>query len=157
MTSRPIPRLSAALKERFWSGVSIAGGDECWIWNGPKNKKGYGKIGINGRVYLTHRVACRIAHGPIPRGLYVLHACDNRPCCNPKHLSVGTQQDNMNDAVARGRRTRGEAHALARLTREQVIAIRENRTLSNRQLANIYGSSRGTISRIRSLQTRKYD
>ncbi len=93
----------------------------CWEWNRSrratiKGKKGYGLVGINdpskhNRTSTgAHRIAWKIFKGPIPEGLMVLHKCDNRPCCNPDHLFLGTNQDNMDDMVKKGRsaRTRGE-------------------------------------------------
>jgi hypothetical protein len=78
----------------------------CWIFQGYKNKLGYGKIGLGKRssgVDYTHIVSYQIFSGEIPKGLYVLHTCDNPPCFNPEHLVLGTQQDNIDDAVSKGR------------------------------------------------------
>jgi hypothetical protein len=67
---------------------------------------GYGMLGLGRRTdpkTAAHRVAWTVAVGPIPEGLNVLHHCDNRPCCNPAHLWLGTQRDNLLDMVAKGR------------------------------------------------------
>ncbi len=114
------------LTDRFWSKVDKNG--DCWIWTASRSKKGYGRIGLGSRkegVALAHRVAYELSIGPIPEGLDVLHSCDNPPCCNPGHLFLGTQQDNMADKIAKGRQPRGAENYRAQLTWEQVDEIRK--------------------------------
>lgn len=81
--------------------------DECWPYTGSLGSSGYGRISLGGRGSKqigAHVAAWQEANGrQVPPGLEVRHACDNRVCCNPAHLSVGTRRDNMQDAVARGR------------------------------------------------------
>jgi hypothetical protein len=86
---------------RFYTRTKKNG--ECIEWAGGKNTCGYGMVWWQGRNQLAHRVAYTLARGPVPAGMFVLHECDNRPCVNPAHLSVGTQQQNVRDAYARGR------------------------------------------------------
>jgi hypothetical protein len=87
--------------ERFDLFVPFRGDDECWEWLGPRNNKGYGKIGL---LY-AHRVACERAHGPAPADRpHVLHACDNPPCVNPAHISWGTPSQNTFESWQRTRR-----------------------------------------------------
>lgn len=76
---------------------------ECWVWKGARGGKGYGSKMIRGKAYRTHRLAWEWVNGPIPDGMMVLHRCDNPPCCNPNHLFIGTNTDNMRDMVAKGR------------------------------------------------------
>jgi hypothetical protein len=61
----------------------------CLVWRGS-SIRGYGSIGYKSHNYRVHRLAYRIANGPIPPGLQVIHSCDNGLCCNPLHLRVGT-------------------------------------------------------------------
>ena len=71
----------------------------CLVWTGHCCNRGYGKS--MGRP--THRIAYERAKGPIPPGMFVCHACDNRRCINPEHLWLGTNADNMRDMKAKGR------------------------------------------------------
>lgn len=91
--------------ERFWSFVAIRGEDDCWEYQGARMvKMPYGRftIGPNNKI-LAHRMAWILANGSIPEGLHVLHSCDNPPCCNAKHLWLGTEADNNADKIAKGR------------------------------------------------------
>lgn len=93
--------------ERFWSKVDRKSDDECWPWVAGLHSAGYGAFAVRmaGGGFKTkpaHQVAAHIAFGPA-EGRYVLHSCDNRVCCNPRHLRYGTQHDNVRDAMARNR------------------------------------------------------
>jgi hypothetical protein len=93
---------------KFWALVNIVGEGKCWPWGGAHTPFGHGHImrRANGRTlkYFAHRVAYALTHGFAEiTGKIVMHSCDNPLCCNPKHLSVGTQADNMQDASAKGR------------------------------------------------------
>lgn len=86
-----------------------AGAKGCWPWTGVKQSKGYGSLGYlcadgKMRSFLAHRVAYMLATGKamLPE-IQVMHKCDNRPCCNPRHLFPGSQSDNMRDALNKGR------------------------------------------------------
>ena len=94
-----------SLSARFWPKVDKAGPDDCWEWNASRQGTGaYGRIGVNGKVELAHRISYELMHGPIPDGLFVMHRCDNPPCVNPAHLSLGTRRDNMEDSMDKNRR-----------------------------------------------------
>ena len=118
-------------ESRFWSHVDKSaepGG--CWIWTGALNAAGYGRVyWEKTRHNIAHRVAYQIALGAIPKGMFVLHRCDNPRCVNPDHLFLGTHQDNMKDMRAKGRSSnagskRGEANFASKLSREMVERIR---------------------------------
>jgi hypothetical protein len=93
--------------QKFWDRLSPNG--ECREWSGSRDPRGYGRVGWRGKVVLTHRLAWELAHGAIPSGLLVLHHCDNPPCCEPSHLFIGTQSDNIQDMLAKGRGPWGHA------------------------------------------------
>ncbi len=90
----------------------------CWIWTGSKNEKGYGKIGVwnanSDSATYTHRLSYTLFCGLIPDGMFVCHRCDNPACCNPVHLFIGTNEDNVRDMVSKERNSKGESHYLRR-------------------------------------------
>lgn len=142
-------------KDRFWSKVDQSGGpDACWPWTGPVRKNGYGYTTDFWDKILAHRMAFKLANGEIPRGKQVCHACDNPPCCNPKHLWAGSQSENLLDRNAKGRsnQRRGEDDPKAKLTEDQVRAIRAAYVFrggpSKRALAEQYGVSEWAIKDI---------
>lgn len=91
----------------IWKRVKVGKPDECWEWQGRLNTSGYGQMSIRGKLKLAHRLAYEVSKGPIPDGLVVRHSCDNPRCCNPAHLSIGTQADNVRDAHIKGRIGKG--------------------------------------------------
>ena len=62
---------------------------ECWIWEGPVNAKGYGRMGQK----YAHRMIYEAAHGPIPEGYVVHHLCETPPCVNPEHLEAMSRRE----------------------------------------------------------------
>lgn len=96
-------RSKKTLTERFWSKVNKGSPEDCWEWTGARLPWGYGRMQKNGHLVGSHCVAYELAYGSVPKGYFVLHKCDNPPCCNPSHLFLGTNQDNMNDMISKGR------------------------------------------------------
>lgn len=159
------------LATRFWRFVNKT--DSCWLWTGHLLPSKHGQIGSGGnnsKALLAHRVSWEINVGPIPAGLYVCHNCpggDNPSCVNPAHLFLGTQLDNMRDAAAKGRTTRGriqnplvtlrgEAHGNARLTEADVRAIRaarHNGSATRDELADRYHVHQSYIGQIERRRT----
>ena len=83
----------------------------CWLWTGAADQHGYGVIKVDGAMRRVTRVVWSDAHGAIPDGLSVLHACDNPPCIRPDHLMLGTQRANVRDALNKRRRPQNERAA----------------------------------------------
>lgn len=77
--------------------------DGCWLWAGPRNSDGYGRINHRSRKYSAHRLSLQLASGEMGEGLYACHRCDTPACVRPSHLFWGTQADNMRDASRKGR------------------------------------------------------
>jgi len=110
-TEHGIPSWTA---DSFWLRVQKGPRDQCWPWTGAKGSNGYGRVKVRGRLMSPHRVAYELTHGPIPagkgyHGTVVMHSCDRGDCCNPAHLSLGTQRENMRDCRDKGRLNTGRA------------------------------------------------
>lgn len=152
-------QIKAIIRER--SEETDAG---CWEWRGYVGGTGYGQLSRGGKREGAHRVSYRLFVGPIPRGLFVCHHCDNRLCVNPNHLFIGTAADNNADMDRKGRArrgfvsqptpeqvsewVRGEGNPAHILTEDQVIEIRAS-DLTQRKLATAYGVSPSTIGAIK--------
>jgi hypothetical protein len=133
----------------------------CWIFTGASNEFGYGIVGTGGRgmpTDRTHRITYKHFHGEIPSGMFVCHECDVPSCCNPSHLFLGTNQDNVDDMVKKGRNSKpprnphivGSAHPGSKLTEAQAVEIRlmHMRGIKQKDIAAQYGMAHQTISKI---------
>lgn len=107
----------------------------CWIFMGALNESGYGIVGVGARGYgvdRAHRITYSHFIGDIPQDMFVCHKCDVRSCCNPAHLFIGTNQDNVNDMVSKKRNSRppsnthikGIVHVHHKLNDEKVKKMR---------------------------------
>lgn len=131
---------------------------KCLEFTGNRTSGGYGQIKYEGNASAkqVHRLMYEMLVGAIPRGLYVLHKCDNPPCWNPRHLFLGTHNDNMKDKALKNRayRTDGNKSGNCKISKEQVDLIRSDK----RRLIDIaaeYGIAKSTVSMIKNFKTRK--
>lgn len=152
--ARPIVS-DEVFEARFWSRVRKSGPDECWEWTACRYTTGYGAITKNGRNLHGHRLAWQYTFGPIPPGLFVCHRCDNKGCCNPAHLFIGTCLENTRDMIRKGRarhdnNRKGERHYKARLTEADVreIISLKNSGLGAKVLGVRFGVSAANIGSI---------
>lgn len=156
------------IEERFWSKVhKLDGPNACWTWTAGHGKHGYGMFNITKREPISaHRMAWKLTYGDIPKGLCVCHHCDNKPCCRPDHLFLGTIADNNKDMVKKGRcksrglpgrkintinLPRGEKHHNSKLTNNQIKQIRQkyaDSKIHKGNLAKQYGITYSTLWRI---------
>ncbi len=136
------------------------GPDECWeliqenslrdergclVWLGHVQTKGYGFIRCDGRYQVTMRIVWQKHFGEIPEGASVMHSCDNRRCCEPRHLSLGTNADNILDKAKKGR-------AGKKLTKEKIPEIRkilESGVMTQLAIAKQFGVTQSVISNIK--------
>lgn len=120
--------------------------EDCWVWIGAKNQKGYGLFRISGgKTIAAHRFSYLLYNGEIGE-MNVLHKCDNPSCVNPKHLFLGTNQDNVDDKMKKGR------HNCRRvLSDKQVEEIRETNVYRGfyRDFAKKFGVSDVAILQIK--------
>lgn len=153
-----IPNLKDSDVLRFWSKVGIdLDLDKCWDWRGSFRRK-YGRFNVTvskgkDKDFSSHRIAYYISNGIDPADKIVMHKCDNPKCVNPNHLSLGTNKDNTNDMMNKGRGKKqfknGENHKGSKLTKEDVLFIRENLDTPNNILAYKYKVDASLISRIK--------
>ncbi len=128
----------------------------CIKFSGKRRGNGYGYTQFMGRQFLAHRLAYALneyLHPDALRGVVIRHKCDNPACINVEHLEPGTQKDNANDMVSRGRSLRGEAVPNSKLTAEMVEEIKgsyipRSRHANQYQLARRFGVSQAEISHI---------
>jgi len=136
------------IEDRFWEKVDKS--DGCWKWKGHLSKAsmskggGYGRLLSGGRQVLAHRSSFQIHFGEIPEGMNVCHTCDNRACVNPKHLFLGTQSDNLIDALKKGRAPN------TKLTEPDVLKIKQCEGMFLREIADKFDVSISQVWNIRS-------
>jgi len=143
---------------RFWSRVEK--GESCWLWTGTRNRHGYGIIthGYPNILFsaLAHRISYALTYGEFANGWKVCHTCDTPACVNSAHLFLGTQGDNTQDMIAKGRGTdgsmaaKGERQHSAKLTESIVCDIRRRSADGETQpsIAAVVGVHQATISKI---------
>ena len=120
----------AYIREKFWSKVDVGDDDECWPHKAKKHDKygyrvtGYARKDGSWKPVLAHRLAYMLTYGKISKDICVLHKCDNPPCCNPNHLFLGTNYDNVMDKVKKKRQQKGENVWSAVLIETDVLVAR---------------------------------
>lgn len=138
--------------DRFWDKAD-RDGEGCWEWHGAMHPVGYGSSWNQRlqRVDVAHRVAWELTHGPLGPDEVIRHRCDNPPCVNPDHLEFGTREENMGDAVQRGRIAHGRRAGSARLDETSVAAIRRmwsTGAFTQSQLSEWFDTSQSNVSHI---------
>lgn len=138
------------LRQRIEKGSIPEPNSGCWLWFGPVNDWGYGRIWFEGALRRAHRVSYVVHKGAIGRGLCVCHKCDVPSCVNPDHLFLGTFGENNKDRKKKGRggAARGEDSTRSRLTTEQAKVAKYS-SESARSLAERFGVSSSLIFKIR--------
>lgn len=133
----------------------------CWEWTGGRHGVGYGasRASMGGGRY-AHRAMFEAVCGSIPKGMYVLHSCDNRLCINPAHLFLGTHRDNIADMHAKNRQRGGslpnEKNPSCRFSDDQIREIREARTrMSMRETMAQFDISESHLLRVLRGEARK--
>ena len=151
-----LDKMSPNDKERFWSKVDIKSEEECWPWKDSLHRNSYGYLSVGGRTgkdLPAHRIAKTLSMGEeIPDGLLVMHTCDNPPCCNPSHLDLGTNEDNLADMTNKGRAATSFGNA--KIDWNIVDAIRQS-SLTGKELSEQLGLPKSSISEIRNHKTWK--
>ena len=135
----------------FWRQIKKT--KKCWIWTGYIDKDGYGILGLHKNTR-AHRIAWMLQNGEIPKNMCVLHKCDNPPCVNPKHLWVGTHQENMQDMKLKCRFS-----IRNKLSKRNIFKIRKlkyNFNPINKYIAKIFNVDTSTINRIVNRKTWKH-
>jgi len=133
----------------------MASPNGCLLWTGAKSHSGHGQVYVDGKLDRTHRVAWTLAKGSIPEGLCVLHRCDTPACVKVDHLFLGTQSENMQDMMQKGRGAKGSRTGSAKIDEATALKIRNDpRPLS--VLSAEYGLSIGTLSALRNGKTWKH-
>lgn len=152
-----LPQLSQIDWNRFWQKVDRSAGlFGCWPWKAAKSGFGYGRFKINGKLWSPHRIAAASREGGIPasvqyHGMVVMHSCDNPACCNPSHLTIATQRDNVVDMDRKGRGRRSGGPPSIPLEVIEGIRAAEG---SSRHIAAVFGVSHGYVRRIRRNESR---
>ena len=142
------------IKDRFWEKVDKKGEDGCWEWLGCCHHQwGYGSLNVGGKYMAAHRYSWELYFGKIPEGWLICHKCDNPSCVNPEHLFLGTNKDNSDDKIKKGRNASsvGENNGRSILTEDsvrQIFDLYKNRNYSHMKLGKMFNVHSTTIGHI---------
>jgi len=139
---RPAIHTVTSPADRFW--MKVEKGESCWLWTGSTDRDGYGCSVPKGLGKRAHRASWTLTHGEIPKGMQVLHTCDNPPCVNPDHLFLGTHKINMWDKSRKGRSGKKPKRLTPKEVREIRTAYAEGDT-SYAKLSGAYQVDKGTV------------
>jgi hypothetical protein len=123
-TPRSLPPRRKPLTAEIIASMSTRELSGCWLWNSGQEANRYCRYGNRKHSELVHRLSYTLFKGAIPEGGVVRHTCNIPNCVNPDHLALGTQRDNIHDAVIAMRHCHGETHGMHKLTEEEVLQIR---------------------------------
>ena len=152
-----IPTMTEKDKDRFLSRILFTENpNKCWLWGGSFDKYGYGQFHLNAsykkkKTLKATRISYYIHNNIDPLGLCVCHKCDNPKCCNPNHLFLGTNRENIKDRDLKSRQAKGEKAASSKLKESDIKDIREKYMTNGtswRKLAREYGVHNRTIGKI---------
>lgn len=133
-------------------GRAIISESGCYEFTGHCNPDGYGNIRYKNIHIGAHRLAYMLCIGDIPKGMLIMHTCDNPPCVNPEHLQLGTQEDNVRDRVSKGRSAdySGLNNPRSKLDARDIARILELRTKgwTCEAIATVVGASSSHVNRI---------
>jgi HNH endonuclease len=137
----------APIEQMLW-GRSVRTPTGCLEYIGARRVPGRRIINHNGRNWQVYRLAYELTVGPIPPGMNINHHCDNPICIEISHLYVGTQAENIQDSIRRGRKARGSQASWAKLNEAQVLEIYAARAPIF-ELAAKYGVNKTTVANIK--------
>ena len=124
---------------------------ECWLWTKACDTQGYGRMWGGEKLVSIHQEMYKLFKGEIPAGMVVMHSCDIPNCGNPRHLSVGTQKQNLEDMTRKGRRPIGDTHGNTKITDKEVEEIKDLLRCGlffQREVGEFYGITNRNISLI---------
>lgn len=145
--------MARSLAERFHEKVTPVPEAGYWLWT-ASTSRGYGQLSSKRgeSPHKAHRVSWRLHRGDIPAHMDVCHKCDTPLCVNPDHMFLGTAKDNVDDMDRKGRRVNAQAkgtrHGMARLTEDEVMAIRASSDKQN-VIALRFGVHKALVSLIK--------
>jgi len=143
---------TTSLKDRIFKRKITINKTGCWIWHGHRSH-GYGYIWVYEKKHTisVSRAIWLLKKGPIPDGLFICHKCDNPACINPDHLFLGTNEENIQDMIDKGRNAKGEKHGNSKLKVESVRTIRsmaKSHIATHEQIAKQFSISVSLVNAI---------